>query len=97
MINLSVNFVFDIQNSHICVRIPFAFEPSSKLTNYNDLSEKHMMVLTLIRDNPFINREQISKACGLRTTRIQQILNDLKKSEKIERIGSKKGGYWSIK
>lgn len=87
---------FDIQDNHITVTIPFAFSPSMKQIDVNGLSPTHSKVLIAIKDNPSFTQNELSKYCGLGTTRLGEIIKDLKLLGKIERIGGKKGGYWQV-
>lgn len=87
---------FDIQDNHITVTIPFAFSPSMKQINVNGLSPTHSKVLIAIKDNPTFTQKELGKYCGLGTTRLSEIIKDLKSLGKIERVGSKKGGYWQV-
>ncbi len=88
---------FDLEESHITVTIPFAFEPSMKQLDVNGLSPAHVKVLTAIKENPLFTIKQLATYCGLGTTRIAEIIADLKKRGKIERKGAKKGGYWEVR
>ena len=87
---------FDIQDNHITVTIPFAFSPSMKQIDVNGLSPTHSKVLIAIKDNPSFTQNELAKYCGLGTTRLGEIIKDLKLLGKIERIGGKKGGYWQV-
>ncbi len=49
-----------------------------------------------IKENPTFTLKEISDFCNIGTTRVSEIIKDLKELGKIERVGSKKGGYWKI-
>lgn len=85
---------FDIEENHIVVTIPFAFVPSMKQIDVEGLSPTHAKVLSAIKDNPLFSLKQIASLCGLGTTRVSEIISDLKALGKIERVGGKRGGYW---
>ncbi|MDD7618238.1 MAG: putative DNA binding domain-containing protein [Bacillales bacterium] len=87
---------FDLEESHITVTIPFAFEPSMKQIDVNGLSPTHAKVLKAIKENPLFTIKQLATYCELGTTRIVEIIADLKKRGKIERKGARKGGYWEV-
>lgn len=87
---------FSINKNYITVTIPFAFTPSMKQVDVNGLSPVHAKVLMAIKDNPTFTRKDLASFCGLGTTRIGEIMKDLKELGKIERIGGNKGGYWKI-
>ncbi len=88
---------FEIADSHITVTIPFAFEPSMRQISYEGLGEAYIAVMKAMQNDPFITREKICEYCELGKTRVQEIINDLKKADRIERIGGNKGGYWAVK
>ncbi len=88
---------FDIEENHITVTIPFAFIPSMKQIDTKGLSPTHNKVLMTLKDNPTITIGDISKICGLGTTRVSQIIKNLKETGRLERVGSRKDGYWQIK
>ncbi|MBO5528638.1 MAG: putative DNA binding domain-containing protein [Bacilli bacterium] len=87
---------FDIEENYIVVTIPFAFVPSMKQIDVEGLSPSHRKVLLALKDNPAYSKAQLASFCDLGTTRVSQILSDLKAMGKIERIGATKGGYWKI-
>lgn len=88
---------FDIKESHITVTIPFAFSPSMKQIDVNGLSPTHTRVLLAIKENPLFTIKELAPYCELGTTRLGEIISDLKNYGKIERKGGRKGGYWEIK
>lgn len=88
---------FDIDENHITVTIPFAFVPSMKQIDTSGLSPNQAKVFMVLKDNPTISISDISKICGLGTTRVSQIIKSLKESGRLERVGSNKDGYWKIK
>ena len=88
---------FELADNHITVRIPFAFEPSMAQSNYDGLPKSHAAVLKIIRENPLYKTGEIADAAGLGKTRVGQIVADLKKMGKLERVGGKKGGFWRTK
>lgn len=88
---------FELAENHITVRIPFAFEPSMNQTHCDGLPPSHASVLKIIRENPFFRSEEIAAAAGLGKSRIGQIIADLKKMGRLERIGARKGGFWKAR
>jgi len=87
---------FSICDNHITVTIPFAFTPSMKQIDINGLSPSQTKLLMAIKENPTFTRDEIASFCGLGTSRVGEIISELKKLGKLERIGAKKGGYWKI-
>ncbi len=60
------------------------------------LNENEQKVLSLISKNPKITQNEIKEQLQLARSHVQKIMKSLSDKE-IERIGSKKAGYWSIK
>ena len=73
--------VFDIEDNHIIVTIPFSFIPDIAMhSEFDKLTDS-----------------QISSLCDLGTTRISQVIEELKNIGQISRVGSNKTGYWLVK
>lgn len=87
---------FNIRDNYITVTIPFSFSPSMKQIDVNGLSPSHMKVLFALKDNPSLTQKELSKFCDIGTTRLSEIIRDLKSLGRIERIGAKKNGYWKV-
>ena len=51
-------------------------------------------ILTLIKENPFVTREQIAKQCGISVDGVKWQLKKLR--EKVRHVGPSKGGHWEI-
>ena len=77
--------------------ISFAFEPSMKQIDVNELTLIQSKVLMAIRENPLFTIKELSFYCQLGTTRIRELIKELKEKGKIVRKGAKKGGYWEVK
>ena len=87
---------FHIDDNYINVTIPFAFVPTMKTTNVDGLLPHHRKVLEAIKNHPTATIKELSILVGLGTTRVGEIINELKEMNRIERAGGKKGGYWLI-
>ena len=87
---------FTIRENYITVTIPFAFTPSMKHIDVNDLTRTEARVLMALKDNPTFTVRDVSDFCQIGTTRVSQILKLLKERGKLESVGSKKGGYWRV-
>ena len=61
------------------------------------LTDNREKIIVEIRDNPNITRKQLSIILNISTTAIDKNLEYLKQEGYIERIGSKKTGYWKVK
>ena len=77
--------------------IPFAFEPSMKQIDVNELTPIQSKVLMAIRENPLFTIKELALYCQLGTTRIRELIKELKEKGKIVRKEAKKGGYWEVK
>lgn len=64
-------------------------EESSVLTSDKILEE--------VKKNPKITANQLSSALGITQRAVEKQLASLKEQGKIERIGSKRAGYWEVK
>lgn len=53
-------------------------------------------IIKILKDNPAISQDEIAKA--LNTTRriVQRVMNSLKSSGSIERVGGKRYGHWKV-
>jgi ATP-dependent DNA helicase RecG len=52
--------------------------------------------LQLIRENPKISRKELSEELSINPSAIQKHIERLKQKNIIERIGSNKGGCWTV-
>lgn len=86
---------FELFDNHIIVKIPFAFNPSFNQLSC-DLSPSHKKLLTIINENPTLTLNELTKLSNIGRTRVNQIISDLKKANKIERAGNNRSGYWKV-
>ena len=90
-----------IEKNRIIVRIPFnkikvnSFEPVNNKV-YKWINKSQGSMIKLIRDNPNITIKQIMLETNLSEPGVKKNLKILKEENIIERVGSKKGGYWKI-
>lgn len=61
------------------------------------LTDNREKIIVEIRNNPNITKKQLSIILNISTTAIDEYLDYLKQEGYIERIGSKKTGYWKVK
>lgn len=61
------------------------------------LNENEQKVLLLIWENPRITQNEIKEQLQLARSHIQKIMKSLSDNGMIERVGSRKTGYWEIK
>lgn len=60
------------------------------------LVENQKKILTLVRENPYVSKREMSERIGISTTAIDKNITSLKKKGILKRIGPAKGGYWEI-
>lgn len=88
---------FQIGENFINVTIPFAFVPTMALASQSGLMPQQRCVLEALANHPTYTIKQVCALVGLGTTRVSEIIEELKTLGKLERIGSKRGGYWSVR
>ena len=67
----------------------------SELEKQNSFSST-LKVYLAIKNNPSFTVKELSSLTEIGTTRIGEIIKELKEKGKIERVGSKKNGYWKV-
>lgn len=60
------------------------------------LVENQKKMLTLMKDNPYISKKELSDKIGISSTAIDKNIVILKKKGLLQRIGPDKGGYWQV-
>ncbi len=88
---------FALGENYINVTIPFAFVPTMALANQPGLLPSQRQVLEAIANHPTHSLKEVSSLVGLGTTRVSQIVDELKTMGVLERVGGRKGGYWLVK
>ena len=84
---LRLDKIMDIPHSQY---ITFAFEPSMKQIDVNELTPIQSKVLMAIRENPLFTIKELALYCQLGATRIRELIKELKEKGKIVRKGAKK-------
>ena len=64
--------------------------------HYPLLNKTQSNVLEIVRDNPNVTRPQLMEALSLGETSIQNAMAYLRKNGYIERVGSRKTGWWRV-
>ena len=94
--------VFDIQNSHIIISIPFNEVVLKKFKTQHadyinfDLNELEKTILEEISFNPRTTAEKIALKVKKSKRTIERYLKSLQAKEYIERIGTTRNGYWKV-
>ena len=60
------------------------------------LNIRRRKILTEMRDNPNITAEELRKILGISKTAVDNNISFLRENGYIERVGSKKAGYWNV-
>lgn len=67
-----------------------------KVKNKRPLSKHRENILSEMRDNPNITTAELHRIIGISETAIENNINYLRNNGYIERVGSKKTGYWHV-
>ena len=67
-----------------------------KVGNKKSLNVGRRKILTEMRDNPNITAEELRKILGISKTAADNNISFLRENGYIERVGSKKAGYWNV-
>lgn len=95
---------FEFRDNSIVVNIPF-YRLSDSLVNQLEnnsidqktkLNETQKKILDAIRDNPNLTQEALASIIGVANSTIEKNIRILKANGVIDRMGSKKKGYWTI-
>jgi len=69
---------------------------TTQKTTQKKLNKNQIKILNLIKENPNITRNELSKKLNITPDGIKYNIKKLKESNIIERIGPDNGGYWKI-
>ena len=95
---------FEFRENSIVVTIPFHFLSSdmgNKVGNKTTdsvvkLNPTRQRIIEEMRNNPNITQERLSILIGIGKTAIENNISFLRKNGVIERMGSKKNGWWKV-
>lgn len=93
---------FSFRENSIVVTIPFerinkvGNKIEKKVGNKKLLNARRQKILTEMRDNPNITTAELHQILGISETAVENNLSFLKGNGYIERVGSKKAGYWKV-
>lgn len=65
--------------------------------NFDNLNKNELLVYKAIAANPDTTRAKLIEALDISARTIDRAIKSLKEKGAIERIGSDKNGYWSVK
>lgn len=89
---------FAFRENSIVVTIPLKKikKASNKVGDKKPLNARRRTILTEMRDNPNITAEELRKILGISKTAVDNNISFLRENGYIERVGSKKAGYWNV-
>ncbi len=58
--------------------------------------EKYALILSAIKENPQMSVTALKEVCGISLYETKNIINKMRDTNLIKRMGPKKGGYWEI-
>ncbi len=68
----------------------------NKIGDKKPLNVRRRKILTEMRDNPNITAKELRKILGISKTAVDNNISFLRENGYIERVGSKKAGYWNV-
>ena len=93
---------FTFRENSIVVTIPLqkikkvGKKVGDKVGNKKGLNSRRQRIITEMRDNPNITTSELHQILGISETAVENNLTFLKENGYVERIGSKKTGYWKV-
>ena len=93
---------FTFRENSIVVTIPFQriHNPQIALGNKTEdkkpLNERRRKIITEMRNDPNITTAQLRVILGCAETTVENNISYLRKNGYIERVGSRKSGYWKV-
>jgi len=94
---------FTFRENSIVVIIPFnrihrvGYKVGYKVGKTNaKLTERRKTILSEMRNNPNITARELTAILGISLTAIENNIAYLKKNGYVERVGSRKNGYWKV-
>ena len=60
------------------------------------LNDRQHKIISLIKDNPFLTKEELAQLCSVSLETIKRDIQKLQKLNLMIRVGSRKSGSWKI-
>ena len=64
--------------------------------NKKGLNARRQRIITEMRDNPNITTSELHQILGISETAVENNLTFLKENGYVQRVGSRKTGYWNV-
>lgn len=90
---------FTFRDNSIVVTIPFnrIKKVGNKVGYKKELNARRkIIIIAEMRDNPNITATELHSILGISETAVENNISFLRKNKYIERIGSRKAGYWKV-
>ena len=93
---------FSFRENSIVVTIPFekvgiiTKKVGNKSVGKSGMNERRQRILREMRDNPNVTAKELHNMLGISETAVDNNISFLKSNGYIERVGSKKKGYWKV-
>lgn len=89
---------FTFRENSIVVTIPFerVNEVGNKVGNKKNLTVRRQKILAEMRDNPNVTIAELHMILEISETAVNNNISFLRENRYIERVGSKKTGYWKV-
>ncbi len=94
---------FSFDNGMLTVTIPFAFERDEVVArkrselNRRGLNENQRKVYEALKGNGRLSLREVSEKIGISVGGVKKISHTLQEMGLLERVGSKRDGYWMVK
>lgn len=98
--------VFNFRENSIVVTIPFnrisrvgnklGYKVGKKADTRKKLNARRQQILSEMRDNPNVTTAELEILLSVSKTAVENNLSFLRNNDYIERVGSKKTGYWKV-
>lgn len=89
-------FVFWENSIVVTIPLKKIRKVGNKVGNKKSLNARRKKILTEMRDNPNITAEELRKILAISKTAVDNNISFLRENGYIERVGSKKAGYWNV-
>lgn len=93
---------FSFRENSIVVTIPFerinkvGNKVGKKVGDKRPLNSRRQKIISEMRDNPNITTAELHNILGVSETAVEKNISFLRDNGYIERVGSKKTGYWKV-
>lgn len=89
---------FSFRENSIVITIPFERinKVGKKVGDKKPLNSRRQKIISEMRDNPNITTAELHNILGVSETAVEKNISFLRDNGYIERVGSKKAGYWKV-